>query len=263
MAVIQRFRSVSFPGWVSRTCRVARGCEAPAPTRTAPRWSRPGAKSAPSLTGEARAAGCRRRDQVRPSNPNSTTDATTIYTAGRPDTPSRDARAQTNDLRVGGPNDLCGRHTQIIGRYDRDASDETELTVTSTAGGIQDGAKVYKNGTHSIQAEAIDFDRATRVIDWRAGLVSITPIASRPPRAPTLGSVASIRPLPCSVPASAGDDVRSSACRGGDTAKRGYGSCAQIQAVVSYCARTLGRAGQAAAWADQISRSRIRTSVSP
>ena len=45
-------------------------------------------------------------------------------------------------------------------------------------------------------------------------------------------SVASIRPLPCSVPASTGDDVRSLAGRGGGTAKRGYGSCAQIQAVV-------------------------------
>jgi hypothetical protein len=49
----------------------------------------------------------------------------------------------------------------------------------------------------------------------------ITPIPSPPPRAPAPGSVASMGPLPCSVPASTGDDVRSSAYRGGDTAKRG------------------------------------------
>jgi hypothetical protein len=34
----------------------------------------------------------------------------------------------------------AARHAQIVGRRDRDGSDETELTVTATARDIQNGA---------------------------------------------------------------------------------------------------------------------------
>ena len=107
-------------------------------------------KSAPSLTGEARLLDAVVVIKFGPQIPiPRPMPQSFTQSAGRTLPP--EMLAPTNDLRVGGPNDLCGRHTQIIGRYDRDGSDGTELTVTATAGGIQDGAKGYENGTPSIR----------------------------------------------------------------------------------------------------------------